>query len=191
MGGYLSLPGAWRDDADLAARWVEKAQAHVGSLPPKAQRQAREAPGRSVRGRSVQGRSVQGRSVQGRSVQGRSVRGRSVQGRSAQGGGYRVVQRGGGPADELAQVAAVDVQVAAGQAAVRVGEDRGGRSGIPALVSRCAYSAGQVVVADGLAGLGADLGGEFGQGERLVAAEFVDPAGLAVLPVRTAAAAAA
>ncbi len=35
MGGYLSLPAAWRDDADLAARWVEKAQAHVGSLPPK------------------------------------------------------------------------------------------------------------------------------------------------------------
>ncbi len=36
MGGYLSLPGTWRDDADLAARWVEKALAHVGSLPPKA-----------------------------------------------------------------------------------------------------------------------------------------------------------
>jgi len=35
MGGYLSLPATWRDDADLAARWVEKAQAHVGSLPPK------------------------------------------------------------------------------------------------------------------------------------------------------------
>ena len=36
MGGYLSLPGTWRDDADLAARWVEKARAYVGSLPPKA-----------------------------------------------------------------------------------------------------------------------------------------------------------
>jgi TfoX/Sxy family transcriptional regulator of competence genes len=35
MGGYLSLPGTWRDDADLAARWVEKALAHVGTLPPK------------------------------------------------------------------------------------------------------------------------------------------------------------
>ena len=35
MGGYLSLPRTWRDDADLAARWVEKARAHVGSLPPK------------------------------------------------------------------------------------------------------------------------------------------------------------
>ena len=41
MGGYLSLPGTWRDDADLAARWVEKARAYVGSLPPKA-RQAQE-----------------------------------------------------------------------------------------------------------------------------------------------------
>ncbi len=35
MGGYLSLPPAWRDDADLAAQWVEKAYAHVSSLPPK------------------------------------------------------------------------------------------------------------------------------------------------------------
>jgi TfoX/Sxy family transcriptional regulator of competence genes len=35
MSGYLSLPGTWRDDADLAARWVDKARAHVGSLPPK------------------------------------------------------------------------------------------------------------------------------------------------------------
>jgi TfoX/Sxy family transcriptional regulator of competence genes len=35
MGGYLSLPGAWRDDADLAAQWVDKARAYVGSLPPK------------------------------------------------------------------------------------------------------------------------------------------------------------
>jgi TfoX/Sxy family transcriptional regulator of competence genes len=35
MGGYLSMPGAWRDDIDLAAGWVEKARAHVGSLPAK------------------------------------------------------------------------------------------------------------------------------------------------------------
>ena len=35
MGGYLSLPAAWRDDADLAAQWVDKARVHVGSLPPK------------------------------------------------------------------------------------------------------------------------------------------------------------
>jgi TfoX/Sxy family transcriptional regulator of competence genes len=35
MGGYLSLPGAWRDDPGRAADWVEKARIHVGSLPPK------------------------------------------------------------------------------------------------------------------------------------------------------------
>ena len=35
MSGYLSLPSAWRDDADRAAQWVERARAHVGSLPPK------------------------------------------------------------------------------------------------------------------------------------------------------------
>ena len=35
MGGYVSLPGAWRDDISLATGWVEKARAHVGSLPPK------------------------------------------------------------------------------------------------------------------------------------------------------------
>ena len=35
MSGYLSLPAAWRDDADLAARWLDKARAHVGALPPK------------------------------------------------------------------------------------------------------------------------------------------------------------
>jgi TfoX/Sxy family transcriptional regulator of competence genes len=35
MGGYLSLPQAWRAEPDLAAGWVAKALAHVGSLPPK------------------------------------------------------------------------------------------------------------------------------------------------------------
>lgn len=35
MGGYISLPGAWRDAPDLAARWVERALTHVSSLPPK------------------------------------------------------------------------------------------------------------------------------------------------------------
>jgi len=35
MGGYLSLPGAWRDDPGRAADWVEKARIHVGSFPPK------------------------------------------------------------------------------------------------------------------------------------------------------------
>jgi TfoX/Sxy family transcriptional regulator of competence genes len=35
MGGYVSLPPAWRAQPDLAADWVAKALAHVGSLPPK------------------------------------------------------------------------------------------------------------------------------------------------------------
>ena len=35
MGGYLGLPGAWREDAGLAASWVDKARDHVGTLPPK------------------------------------------------------------------------------------------------------------------------------------------------------------
>jgi TfoX/Sxy family transcriptional regulator of competence genes len=50
MGGYLSLPGTWRDDADLAARWVEKAQAYVGSLPPKAPKAAKPGKGRASAG---------------------------------------------------------------------------------------------------------------------------------------------
>ena len=33
MSGYLSLPSGM--DPDLAARWVDKARVHVGSLPPK------------------------------------------------------------------------------------------------------------------------------------------------------------
>ena len=33
MGGYVSLPPSL--DRDQAAQWVEKARAHVGSLPPK------------------------------------------------------------------------------------------------------------------------------------------------------------
>ena len=35
MGGYTSLPGAWRDSPDLAASWVERALAHVAAMPPK------------------------------------------------------------------------------------------------------------------------------------------------------------
>ena len=42
MGGYLSLPGAWRDDAEQSARWVAKARAYVGSLPPKKPKQPRK-----------------------------------------------------------------------------------------------------------------------------------------------------
>jgi TfoX/Sxy family transcriptional regulator of competence genes len=35
MGGYTSLPSAWRSSPDLAARWVERALSHVSTLPPK------------------------------------------------------------------------------------------------------------------------------------------------------------
>jgi TfoX/Sxy family transcriptional regulator of competence genes len=35
MGGYISLPEAWRGTPDLAERWVGKALSHVRSLPPK------------------------------------------------------------------------------------------------------------------------------------------------------------
>ena len=35
MAGYISLPAAWREDAGLAASWVDKARDHVGTLPPK------------------------------------------------------------------------------------------------------------------------------------------------------------
>ena len=35
MGGYTSLPEAWRGTPDVAAQWVERALAHVGALPPK------------------------------------------------------------------------------------------------------------------------------------------------------------
>lgn len=35
MGGYTSLPSAWRSSPDLAARWVERALSHVGTMPPK------------------------------------------------------------------------------------------------------------------------------------------------------------
>ena len=35
MGGYLSLPPAWRADPDLAADWVGRALSHVGAMPAK------------------------------------------------------------------------------------------------------------------------------------------------------------
>jgi TfoX/Sxy family transcriptional regulator of competence genes len=41
MGGYLSLPGAWRATPDLAAGWVARALAHVSSLPPKVKKPKR------------------------------------------------------------------------------------------------------------------------------------------------------
>lgn len=35
MGGYLSLPPAWRADLDRSADWVGRALAHVAAMPPK------------------------------------------------------------------------------------------------------------------------------------------------------------
>jgi TfoX/Sxy family transcriptional regulator of competence genes len=35
MGGYLSLPPAWRGRQGLAADWVARAHDHVRLLPPK------------------------------------------------------------------------------------------------------------------------------------------------------------
>ena len=35
MGGYVSLPLAWRDSPEAARDWVERALVHTGSMPPK------------------------------------------------------------------------------------------------------------------------------------------------------------
>jgi TfoX/Sxy family transcriptional regulator of competence genes len=35
MGGYLTLPAAWRNSPEVAAVWVDRALTHVRSLPPK------------------------------------------------------------------------------------------------------------------------------------------------------------
>jgi TfoX/Sxy family transcriptional regulator of competence genes len=35
MGGYLSLPAAWRDQTDTAADWVCRAHAFVAAMPAK------------------------------------------------------------------------------------------------------------------------------------------------------------
>jgi TfoX/Sxy family transcriptional regulator of competence genes len=36
MRGYLALPAAWAGAPDRAMRWIERALAEVGTLPPKA-----------------------------------------------------------------------------------------------------------------------------------------------------------
>jgi TfoX/Sxy family transcriptional regulator of competence genes len=41
MGGYISLPAAWRTSPDLAAGWVERALSHVSTLPPKVKKPKR------------------------------------------------------------------------------------------------------------------------------------------------------
>jgi TfoX/Sxy family transcriptional regulator of competence genes len=35
MGGYLSLPRAWRASPGVAAAWIERARGYVATLPPK------------------------------------------------------------------------------------------------------------------------------------------------------------
>jgi TfoX/Sxy family transcriptional regulator of competence genes len=35
MGGYLSLPAAWRDTPEVAVGWVERALTYVSAQPPK------------------------------------------------------------------------------------------------------------------------------------------------------------
>ncbi len=35
MGGYLSLPAAWRDDPELAGGWVTRALTFVSAMPAK------------------------------------------------------------------------------------------------------------------------------------------------------------
>ena len=35
MGGYTSLPAAWRATPEVAASWVERALSHVSTMPPK------------------------------------------------------------------------------------------------------------------------------------------------------------
>ena len=43
MGGYLSLPRAWRSTPGVAAGWVEQAFAHVAALPPKKKKKPKPA----------------------------------------------------------------------------------------------------------------------------------------------------
>jgi TfoX/Sxy family transcriptional regulator of competence genes len=43
MGGYLSLPEAWREDPGTAAAWVARAHAYASAMPAK-QPKARKKP---------------------------------------------------------------------------------------------------------------------------------------------------
>jgi TfoX/Sxy family transcriptional regulator of competence genes len=42
MGGYLAVPDTWTERPDEAAPWVEKALAHVATLPPKAKKASKK-----------------------------------------------------------------------------------------------------------------------------------------------------
>ncbi len=43
MGGYVTMPARWRSSPEEATPWIDRALAHVGSLPPKMPR-AKKAP---------------------------------------------------------------------------------------------------------------------------------------------------
>jgi TfoX/Sxy family transcriptional regulator of competence genes len=43
MGGYVSLPTAWRDDPAKSVIWAERALEHVATLPPKAAKKRKRA----------------------------------------------------------------------------------------------------------------------------------------------------
>jgi TfoX/Sxy family transcriptional regulator of competence genes len=43
MGGYTSLPGAWRATPEVASSWVERALSHVSTLPPKVKKAKKSA----------------------------------------------------------------------------------------------------------------------------------------------------
>lgn len=55
MGGYLSLPPAWRTTPDVAAGWVGQAHVYVAGLPPKQKKPKRLSPGRVSRSRPARG----------------------------------------------------------------------------------------------------------------------------------------
>ena len=42
MGGYLARPEAWAEEPALAEPWVERALAHVSTLPSKAKKGAKK-----------------------------------------------------------------------------------------------------------------------------------------------------
>ncbi len=41
MGGYVTLPAAWVEDAEQAQPWVQRSLDHIGALPPKAAKKSR------------------------------------------------------------------------------------------------------------------------------------------------------
>src|SRR5579859_151699 len=46
MGGYVTLPAAWRSSSSKARSWVATSLAHVSSLPPKPAKPSKRAPAR-------------------------------------------------------------------------------------------------------------------------------------------------